>query len=282
MRSFPPVRSFLILVFLLSWPLLIIGFGWFGSEDDILVRYLFSCAGMLMVALSAAITRAFIERKGFKDVGWSLGRLKWYPAVFSFLILLWLSPLLIAALFGQLELNRNPSGSDTAVIIMSLAGISLLAGFGEEFGWRGYLLPRLLSDPVQVRAGLLLVGLIWGMWHCAVAIGPFIRVVLEGDPVWTSRILPTLLSCLQMIGVSIALSYIFGALWLWSRSIFLMSFFHGYWICLRDSASILFTYPALFQIITLVVVLSAWFVSNRWLETHIIKSGNAESAQEDQ
>lgn len=35
--------------------------------------------------------------------------------------------------------------------------------FCEEWGWRGYLLPRLL--PLGVGAALPLSGLIWGLWH---------------------------------------------------------------------------------------------------------------------
>lgn len=38
-----------------------------------------------------------------------------------------------------------------------------IATFGEEFGWRGYLLPKLL--PSGWRKAVLWSGLIWGVWH---------------------------------------------------------------------------------------------------------------------
>lgn len=41
--------------------------------------------------------------------------------------------------------------------------INSLFTFGEEFGWRGYLLPRLL--PMGTTRALLLIGVIWGVWH---------------------------------------------------------------------------------------------------------------------
>jgi membrane protease YdiL (CAAX protease family) len=41
--------------------------------------------------------------------------------------------------------------------------VNVLATFGEEFGWRAYLLPKLL--PLGWRKASLLIGLIWGVWH---------------------------------------------------------------------------------------------------------------------
>lgn len=35
--------------------------------------------------------------------------------------------------------------------------------FGEEFGWRAYLQPKLM--PLGARKAMLLIGVIWGIWH---------------------------------------------------------------------------------------------------------------------
>jgi membrane protease YdiL (CAAX protease family) len=40
----------------------------------------------------------------------------------------------------------------------------LFSGFGEEFGWRGFLLPRLIAKRGLLKAGILL-GVIWEIWH---------------------------------------------------------------------------------------------------------------------
>jgi membrane protease YdiL (CAAX protease family) len=41
--------------------------------------------------------------------------------------------------------------------------VNALFAFGEEFGWRGYLLPKLL--PLGTRRAVLLQGVVWGVWH---------------------------------------------------------------------------------------------------------------------
>ncbi len=41
---------------------------------------------------------------------------------------------------------------------------NLLNCFGEEWGWRGYLLPKLLRQ-FKIIPTLLLSGMIWGLWH---------------------------------------------------------------------------------------------------------------------
>ena len=41
--------------------------------------------------------------------------------------------------------------------------INSIATFGEEFGWRAYLLPKLM--PLGGRKAMVLIGVIWGIWH---------------------------------------------------------------------------------------------------------------------
>jgi membrane protease YdiL (CAAX protease family) len=53
-----------------------------------------------------------------------------------------------------------------AVLLLIGVPISAVLAFGEEFGWRGYLLPRLLPLGELNAAGL--VALVWGPWHLPV------------------------------------------------------------------------------------------------------------------
>lgn len=71
------------------------------------------------------------------------------------------------------ELARDMPGGDSmpprTLAIITLASIpvmvllNLIPCFGEEWGWRGYLMPRLLGHGT-FRA-VLVSGVIWGLWH---------------------------------------------------------------------------------------------------------------------
>jgi membrane protease YdiL (CAAX protease family) len=40
--------------------------------------------------------------------------------------------------------------------------------FGEEWGWRGFLLPKLL--PLGQWQALILTGVLWGLWHAPIVL----------------------------------------------------------------------------------------------------------------
>jgi membrane protease YdiL (CAAX protease family) len=87
--------------------------------------------------------------------------------------------------FGAWALIAIQTG--VAVVIAPL--LNGLFTFGEEFGWRGYLLPKLL--PLGERRALLISGLIWGIWHWPViAMGHNYGLSYPGAP-WTGMLAMT-------------------------------------------------------------------------------------------
>jgi uncharacterized protein len=52
---------------------------------------------------------------------------------------------------------------DPALLVMALVWPAL-AALGEEFGWRGFLLPR-LEAKYGLLAAALIIGVVWGVWH---------------------------------------------------------------------------------------------------------------------
>lgn len=84
--------------------------------------------------------------------------------------------------------------------------VANIASLGEELGWRGYLLTRLVE--ARLPRPLLVSGLIWGVWH--------LPLILWGDYATSSR--PWLSAALFMICVTLA-GVFFGWLRLASGSV---------------------------------------------------------------
>lgn len=79
---------------------------------------------------------------------------------------------------GVISLLRELVQTSPMFALVNFIAFSLLTGpVSEEFGWRGYLLPRLQAKRSALEASLL-VGLLWGFWHT----GPdFWSLLLQGD-----------------------------------------------------------------------------------------------------
>jgi membrane protease YdiL (CAAX protease family) len=86
-----------------------------------------------------------------------------------------------------------------------------LGPFGEEFGWRGYLLPRLVKR-LSVVPAVLVVGAIWAIWHWPLLYQGF--VAAPGRELVTT-----------IVGV-IYMSVVIGAVYLRTGSLLLAMFLH--------------------------------------------------------
>jgi CAAX protease family protein len=122
-------------------------------------------AGAFSPAIAAMLVRGVVTREGFADAGWRPHlRNKWPYYLFA-----WLSPLLviagIIALAKVIDLFQGVIAVPPTIIAAALGGavISSPVFWGEEFGWRGYLQPRLFGDrPLAAAIG---TGLAWGIFH---------------------------------------------------------------------------------------------------------------------
>jgi membrane protease YdiL (CAAX protease family) len=134
-------------------------------------------------AVGALVARRWVERSGFADAGlrrpaWRYVVLAWFgPPVLTLLALLLSLPLYPLDLtFGPLRdlaaQAEQPLPAPPAVLVAAQIALGLTLAvpvnaafaFGEEFGWRGYLLPRLMVL-LGAGPGLLAHGAIWGLWH---------------------------------------------------------------------------------------------------------------------
>ncbi|MGW2255225.1 CPBP family intramembrane glutamic endopeptidase [Kitasatospora sp. NPDC001660] len=92
------------------------------------------------------------------------GRHEVHSAAIALMIPLGLTAagLTVATLAGWYTPAHLPGPATVAPLVLS-ALMSIPLYFGEELGWQGYLLPRLLR--YGRTRGLLIGGAIWGAWH---------------------------------------------------------------------------------------------------------------------
>ncbi len=117
-------------------------------------------------AIAALITRYLFQRnvRGFA----------WKPPDLRYAVSAYLLPFLVSGsmfIFAWLAFGYyTNNNTDTAVLqgLATAATIGFLAnaafGFGEELGWRGFLVPELAKITNFTNVGLI-SGTIWAMWH---------------------------------------------------------------------------------------------------------------------
>jgi membrane protease YdiL (CAAX protease family) len=137
---------------------------------------------ILLPALSAIIVSAITDGKaGVKALLgrlgiWRIG-LRWYivalglPAVIG-LIAMWL-----AILLGSPVIERSSSA------IFFLSPMLFILAIGEEVGWRGFALPRLLENHSAFSASLIL-GAAWAIFHWPLFL-PGQMLAVEGTSILT-------------------------------------------------------------------------------------------------
>ncbi|WP_257387518.1 CPBP family intramembrane glutamic endopeptidase [Tahibacter caeni] len=161
---------FVAIVLPLSWAyeaFLIVGGG--------VARY--GVAGLVVLmwipGLVSLLLRRFL-RLGFADAGFAAARPKYLVQAVVLPLLLALATGVLCALldvryFAPLALGQ---WLPFAPVFALLLAVGLFGALGEELGWRGFLLPKLVAG--GVAHPLLISGLVWAVWHLPlIAFGGF-------------------------------------------------------------------------------------------------------------
>lgn len=192
------ILIFLVITFAISWAATLAFYLIVGTNDPVRTQSLAIYLNFFFVlpipALANLATRLITKE------GW--GRLMLKPNFrggWRFYLAAWLLPLLAVIMGGAIyfllfpqsfdpnlgaaretlasvpESASTSTGSILLIITLNALIIGLvfhgLIAIGEELGWRGYLLPKLIdhfsgrSSASGAGKAALLVGMIWGMWH---------------------------------------------------------------------------------------------------------------------
>ena len=178
---------------------------------------------MLTPAVAAAIMLAFISPEGsFRKVVSLLGLdragLKGWPLAIGGPAAIHSIGFVVLSIAG-LAVFAAPqmTGSAGFAIVKILSGlvVGTLFALGEEIGWRGYMLPRLLG--FGVVPAILLVGLLHGIWH--------LPIMLTTDYYHNTGnswlVVPLFLVTLSLAGI------FYGFLRIWTGSVWPVAIAHS-------------------------------------------------------
>jgi membrane protease YdiL (CAAX protease family) len=184
-------------------------------------------------AVASMVARLAL-REGLADVSFGVGGRRGWQAIAVaaiFPIAIGLPVYGIAWKAGLADFAPRPRGvaahlastSPVAsfVIMLAMAAtigtiMASLTAAGEEIGWRGYMLTRLID--AGVPRPVLMSGVIWGLWHVPLILG---GVYLAGPP--------PIVSALLWMVVAISVSFVFARLRLATGSIWPAIALHAAW-----------------------------------------------------
>lgn len=184
---------------------------------------------MFIPGISSLIVRR-LRAEGLDDAGLEWGPRRLYLRAYITLIAVFVVAYGITAFFIRPDFSLSalvqrygmapPPNPDILLLAVTVASITIapiinsIPAFGEELGWRGFLLPRLM--PLGRSRALVISGAVWGLWHA-----PFVLLLGFHYPVHRVEGALLFTAIVMFIGIYV------GYLRLASGSIFLAAFAHG-------------------------------------------------------
>jgi membrane protease YdiL (CAAX protease family) len=163
------------------------------TNDDLFV------IGLMMTPMLASLAARVALKEGIRDVSFRLGGRRTVAAILFALLF----PFVVGAVSylpawaSGLEKFVAPDPANLLKSLILGATLGFILAAGEEIGWRGYMLTRLVH--VGAPAPLLVSGLIWGAWHAPIV---FTGAMMTGRPavLTTGIFLVTITSFAYLVG----------------------------------------------------------------------------------
>jgi uncharacterized protein len=218
---------YLLLVTALSWPF---QFWYVFKADTAFDEYLFSSLSMVMVTAATFIAGRFVFKDGFRNAGWNWGKPVHYIVVFLFALFIWLLPVVYEIVSGISKPHDTIEAIPVFMMFLFRFVATLLPAFGEEFGWRGYMLPR-LAEKLGAKKGLLIHAFIWWFWHLPVIVG----MGLNNNDVSGNQFINVAVIAVISIIPSMLHAVIFAFIWSKTKSLAVVTVYHAAFDEVRDA-----------------------------------------------
>jgi membrane protease YdiL (CAAX protease family) len=215
------LKVYFLIIVALSWPFQI-AYSFLGEAFKPLLLL-----SMLMVGVGTYIAGKFVFRDGFENAGWQWGKPRHYAYAFGLALFLWAFPRVVEQLMGIYEAPQEVNATTILAEFLFSFTITLIPAFGEEFGWRGYLLPHLFAR-YSTRSALLLHGFITWVWHLPVIV--VMGMQMTGNPL-VSVSLVMLISLIPTIMHAVVFAYI----WSSTQSLAVATVYHSAFDEVRDT-----------------------------------------------
>jgi uncharacterized protein len=166
------VAAFVLLAYGIAWAVWgpVMGDAWHavatGRTPSSYLAPSFAVAGMFAPAIAAVIMRLWVSKEGLRgSLGPIRDKLSWYAVAIVGPALFVTATVAIGSAAGisELTLGDKPLLVVWLTLLLINTPISAVLTLGEEYGWRGYLLPKLL--PLGEFRASVIIALIWAPWH---------------------------------------------------------------------------------------------------------------------
>jgi len=213
-----PVLSMLLLAMTFAFaPALIVAAGLLSPD--------WMQLGALSSSLAAIVLVLIEGRKGglrellSRALIWRVG-IQWWAIALFFIIVPSVASLYLYHLLGGPAVNWSGL-KPLYTLVPDFIFLTIAAGIGEEFGWRGFLLPRLQTRYNALVSGLI-VGVAWATWHIPMF---FIEGTSQYEQGMQSGLLPVILGYSAfVIANSVQFTWLFNNT---KGSVLLAAVFHG-------------------------------------------------------
>ena len=196
-----PLPAFFLLAYAITWPLAALT----------PVSLAFGLLALFGPAVAAFVVARIVD--GPAGVAELLARIRLWRIGVGWYLLVFLIPLAVSGVVSLVALTFGFASRAHFTAIAPLSILIFVLVVGEEIGWRGFALPRLLARFGPGRASLIL-GVLWGFWH-------FPTFFIAGAPQAEVPIV-------AYIAYTTALSGAFTWVWLRTRgSVLLATLLHG-------------------------------------------------------